>query len=333
LTFSDLNYTFIILLTTEKYPMYFIKKVIIIIVLLTLFGCKEAISLSDACLKFPEMCSKIKPEGMCKAKRNDAVISRFMLGSNKSSRQRFQLLIALEDYIKCAKELTFIEYIDPVKRSAEVNKLQGKTNSEKDNVKLEKYALSLRKRASDKLLSYNYASDLLSLMVEEFNNPTDYYMMYWYWSRNKDSNSIGKLVAADKKRLLKNHDLIYYVAQQYIKYDTDLALDALYRSLKSYPVSEYIPKATSTFKTIDPFNDNNKLHFSIFRSLSKIYFKRKDYNRSYVYAYLLTLNNDTTANTVLIKKHILPNNVNLKVLDNLAKNIHEDIQRGAFKSH
>ncbi len=313
--------------------MPYFKKLILLTLLLFITACNNEASLKDACLMFPEMCQKIKPDGMCKAKRNDVFMSRYSAVLSNSERQKFKLLIALEDYIDCAQRASYIEYIDPIEKARLRNIETGKVDSPKDIEKRKKYAESLLKRKTDRQESYYYAKETLEVLTKSFQNPSDPYMMYWYWSRNKDHKAIRKLITLDKERKLEQHDLIYYVAQEYIKRDPVKAQDALFRSLEKYPTDEYKAKVINRNNNKDFFDDKGLLHFSIFRSLSKMYYKNRNYHDALIYALLLVQNNDQTANIPMIKDVLLKNNPNydFSKAENTAQKIHEKLKKGTFK--
>lgn len=303
---------------------------LLILFLFILSGCKsDNIKLSQACESVGKVCQNLKVEGRCLSLRRDVIIGAFNLKEKYTEKNQYQHMLILEEYVDCAEKATWVEYRNLANIYAEKDAEYNHTPSEDELKKRKENIESQHKSKQDRIVSYEYSKKLLNDLDEASINNKDPYSLYWHWTRKGDKKAIAKLIELDKEGKINTYDMKYYLSQEYVKRDTDKAISYMLQSLSLYPKEHYQAKYAGKRKYNEPIvAEGNKYHFSIFRGLSSLYFKKKEYEKSYLFTRLLEMNNDDTANTQMIARYIKGKKTKL---DKKAEKIHELMKVGQFK--
>lgn len=301
-----------------------------------LFGCgnDNEISLAEVCNSSGELCEKIIPDSSCKSLRREVIIKTYLAREeqikNKKDQLEYELLVNLEDFVKCSEKVTFIEYdYNKFERQdKESNRTAPLTEKEINGRK--KFKESLREREKKREQNYIFANYMLRGLNQRTKDSENPYLLYWHWSRNGDQKAIRKLEYLYEKNKLNSYRMNFYMSQYYSKFDKEKSIDLFLKALENLPPEEYIDKQNS--KRYEGSTRDFSVHFSIFRSLVTHYYNEKDYENAYVFSKLLELKNDKTANILEIVKYFESQK---KEMINKAEDkvdlINEALEDGKFK--
>lgn len=301
-----------------------------------LFGCgdTEEISLAEVCDSSGELCEKLIPDSSCKSLRRDVIVKTYLVREEKiqSKKEQFEyeLLVNLEDFVKCSEKATFIEY-DYNKFERE-DKEQNRTTplTEKEIKDRKSFKESLKAREKTREQNYIFANYMLrglSQRTKDSNNP---YLLYWHWSRNGDEKAIKKLEYLNEQNKLNSYRMNFYMSQYYSKFDKEKSIDLFLKALEKLPPEEYTDKEDDK-KKHDSSTDGFSVHFAIFRGLVTHYYKEKDYEKSYIFAKLLEIKNDQTANSLEIVKYFETQQKDItEKMEDKVDLINEALEEGKF---
>lgn len=301
-----------------------------------LFGCSNdnEISLAEVCNSSGELCEKIIPDSSCKSLRREVIIKTYLAREeplkNKKDQLEYELLVNLEDFVKCSEKATFIEY--DYNKFERQDKESNRTTplTEKEINGRKKFKESLREREKKREQNYIFANYMLSGLNQRTKDSENPYLLYWHWSRNGDQKAIRKLEYLYEKNKLNSYRMNFYMSQYYSKFDKEKSIDLFLKALEKLPPEEYTDKQNS--KRYEGSTRDFSVHFSIFKSLVTYYYNEKDYENAYVFSKLLELKNDKTANILEIVKYFESQQ---KEMINKAEDkvdlINEALEEGKFK--
>lgn len=303
------------------------RSLLVLALLYSLQGCKDEIALSDACESITKSCEALMADSRCTSLRRDVLLNEYYIKKDGWQKTAFKQLNALELYVDCANKSTGIKYIDPYKK-------YHKKNMTADVVqRIRDYKERLINTEQDRLSTHFYAIEMLEQMIERSAISNDPHLLYWHWSRAGSKSAIEKLRIMDKNHKLEEFDLQYYMALDYSFYEPEMAISALLRSLELYPTEKYTRKNWLSKNNDFQNEDKGRLHFDIFRSLTTLYYSKKEFDKSYIFAKLLQINNDRSADTDLIVEQIAALEAyDLDKLENKADTIDDKIKSGTFTS-
>jgi hypothetical protein len=307
-------------------------RLIILFLILTLSGCEsDQVKLSKACETLDLVCNNLKVDSRCLSLRRDLVIGLYAIKQKPNNEKQYEQMLLNEKYIACAEKSTWIEYKDPTIRYAELDKASGKKPSDEVLILRNSHIKRQLEQTRDRIETFHYSKYLLSELDASSAKSQYPYFLYWHWSRNNNLESLEKLKIMDEQNKISQYDMHYRLSQYYIKRDKSKAISSLMKSLTLYPEELYVIKDGSKHNTV---SEEGNLHYSIFRSLSSIYFKNKDYEKSYVFAKLLEINNDKSPNIEMIIKYFKnESSSRIDFLNDKAENIHDLLNDGKFKSY
>lgn len=306
-------------------------KKLLLILAFAISGCESnEESLARACEQTNGLCEVLKPDPRCLSYRKTVVIGAADLNKNYSQRKQYYHMIDLERYVDCAERSTWISYKDLSEKYKQKDKSLNRVSTEDDLIKRNRHIDSQAKKKNDRLNSYVSGRKLLAKYSDESIGNTDPYSLYWHWTRNSDTEAIKKLIKIDREGGLNSYDMKYYLSQEFIKNDLDKTLVYLLDSLRLYPEEHYLvrKKSVKVFSS-DIIHDSKSFHYSIFKALSTIYFKKKDYDNAYVFSRLLDINEDDSVNFELFKMYM--DESKFSQLDKKAEHLHNLLKDGKFK--
>jgi hypothetical protein len=303
---------------------------------LTFYGCgldsKNELSLKEVCEASNGICEKIQVDSMCKNLRKNIIVLNYDLKQKPDPLTEYNLLNGLEKYLTCAKNASYIEYIDPNVKFSKQDKGRKKPLNDKEKKDRERYTNSIKKRESDRKGNYYYAKKMINDLNDKIEDSENPYLLYWQWSRLSNEKAIVKLLNMAEDNILNDSNILFYVSQEQIKYNQKLAKTSLLMAMENYPKENYIPKHGKIGKKPDVLTDGDSIHYEVFRTLITLYYKEKDYDSAYVFAKLLDINKDNSANIlqVIITLEKQENIIDISELNDKAEYIHDALLKGTF---
>lgn len=286
------------------------------------------IELEEVCELYEQPCKMLQADSRCRRERANALIGHYNYYQAPSPAKAYRQIIRLEQLLSCAELSQLIEYI-PVDQK--YPKPESTMTDEEIKAK-RRYAKSVQKRKNDKLQNFRYTKYMMGGLINSNRESNDPYMLYYFWSKGKDKEAFTKLEKLYNEGKITQHDIKYFLAQGFIKFDEEKALDLMYESLEAYPPALYTDK--TDFEAEEKGNlrisDKGRVHFAIFRSLTDMYYKKGEYDKSYIFACLLKLNNDMTANAEMILQKFDEKHFDVDKLEDIADEIDDMLDDGKF---
>lgn len=184
-----------------------------------LSGCSQGISISEICKDRPELCEKFTGGGHCNEERSDLIYKRYDEFRLPSDRNRYKLLVSLEDYTACIALASQIEHI------------------------------KLKEKKTERMIGYLAAIEETKRVSNLTRASDDPYLLFYHWSRNANQKAIEKFLEFEGTKTLENSTLQYFLATYYSKKDTDKTLELLKYSLELRQ-SEHEPLHTEVLHTL-----------------------------------------------------------------------------------
>ena len=286
------------------------------------------IELEEVCELYEQPCKMLQADSRCRRERANALIGHYNYYQAPSPAKAYRQIIRLEQLLSCAELSQLIEYI-PVDQK--YPKPESTMTDEEIKAK-RRYAKSVQKIKNDKLQNFRYTKYMMGGLINSNRESNDPYMLYYFWSKGKDKEAFTKLEKLYNEGKITQHDIKYFLAQGFIKFDEEKALDLMYESLEAYPPALYTDK--TDFEAEEKGNlrisDKGRVHFAIFRSLTDMYYKKGEYDKSYIFACLLKLNNDMTANAEMILQKFDEKHFDVDKLEDIADEIDDMLDDGKF---
>lgn len=319
------------------------KKIFAVTIAILLSGCGDngmdpvfnqpAVTLEQVCEANEELCTNIAADSMCKRSRHDALVGYHQFKLYPNSEAAYKELMLLEKYIECAGRAKLVEFV-PVEQKFETPIAEM---SEKELESRQRYADSIKKRKADKESSYYHAKKIKNKIEHDYAGSQNPYFLYYEWTRLSNQEARDTLVELYESGNLPDYELQYHVAHAIAKSDMDKATKMFLDILSIYPKEQYTDKTTTDAdKKGNLFaNDNGRIHFAIFRNLTTTYFQKGDYERAFVFATLLDLNEDLTADSEMIIDYMRNNSIfsgdRVDDLEYIADQIDDSLEEGSFK--
>lgn len=302
------------------------------LIVFILLGCNSnEVKLEDACNTVSDVCINLSVDNHCVTLRREVIIKTYLTRKKKTSQREYDQLIALERYVDCAEESTWIEFKD-LKRSLLIQKGEGAILTKDDLERIKKDRLRKRKEKNNRIVSFQFGRSLLKELNAKTNNSNFAGLLYWHWTRNASRPSLEKLMELDKKGLVNDSVIMFSLAQEYARYDMDKSITKMISSLAKYPKDKYVKQKSTGRGFVKENKDKNEnLHIQVLQSLSVLYFKQKDYKRSYLFTKILILNNNGNSNAKMITEYLKSDVGLVDRLDRIAVEMHNQLMQGKFK--
>lgn len=304
--------------------------------LLCLFSCdSNRVRLVDACDTLSAMCMNLSVDSRCFSLRRDVITQAYIVQKKYTVKGRYTQMITLEEYVDCTEQSTWIEFKNP-KDNIVPKIVDGKIITlTKDKLERIKEHIARQKRDKQKRIeTFSYAKSLLNELDELTRNKKEPYLLYWHWLRNGSLDAFAQLKKLDDINRIKDHELIYFLSQKYIRHDMNRGIAKMLSSLALYPEEDYIKKPRYKKGVKATIKRNEYLHVEIFKSLAAIYFKNKEYEKSYIFAKLMELNNDNAADHKMIVERFSNKSKHLvSGLNKRAEALHDKLKEGKFNKN
>lgn len=314
------------------------KYIGLLLVMFLLSGCdteKKEISLFEICNESGSLCEKLAVDSRCKALRRDVIINSYYARKEqdeaKKGGKEYNVLVSLEEFVNCSEKATFIEYnYNKFKKEDQLNN-RTKPLTEEEIQARKNFKDSLKERENTRRKNYIFANYMLRGMNQRTKESNDPFLLYWHWSRNGSEEAIKKLEEKVEKNEIKSYRMKFYLSQYYIKFDEEKSYELMMSSLENLPKEEYTNKETSK-KIHETKMEGMSIHFSILRQFTDYYYQKGDYVKSYIFAKLLKMKNDNTANVLdIIKYFENENKSSISYIENKVEEINEALEEGKFK--
>lgn len=309
--------------------MYHIKKTVLSILMITgLSACNSKISVSEACSSVSVMCKEIVDDSGCKRQRVSVILNEYDIRVKKDKSKIYQQMLALEDLEHCSYKRSLIQYV-----SAESRFPIERHESQERIDKREAFRKSISDRKRTKSENYRNTMKYSHYYNQEIEDSSLPQHLYWRYSRLNDKKALYTLVDKDKKGSVSGYDMMFFMSLLYSDIDPEKVEPSLLRALEQYPPNRYDTEGPVLEPAkYDPFKDDGgRLHYSIMRHLTQIYFKNKDYDRAYIFSNLLKINEDKSVDDFTIYSRIQGRGAqHLEKLDEITENVHEWLKEGNF---
>lgn len=299
--------------------------------LILLAGCdSNKVNLDEACESMGKMCINLSKDSRCSSLRRDVIVQAYKIKKEVTPKAKYNQLLSLEKYVECAEKSTWVEYKDPVSKML-LSKSSGEKISPEDLINLKKYQKRNKEAKERRNVSFYTSKKLLSDLNSSVENNKETHLLYWNWTRNGDESAMKKLIRLDDQGKVNDSLIIFSLAEELIRVNKNKGIAKMIRSLSKYPEDQYVKQSDgSGFDKLDSV-PNRKLHIQILQSLSSSYFRKKEYEKSYIFAKLLMLNGNNTADPDMILSRFDKKNIRLiDGLDDKADLIHKKLKNGEF---
>lgn len=177
-----------------------------------LTGCDSGPDLAKICKENPELCNEFIEDSWCKRERVNTIYANYDLQQTLKDKQRFDLLIAYEDYAACMDHASQIEHI----------KLKHKKTNRINN------AVTARQRIKE-----------ISIDTKNSEHPE---LLYFHWTRYLNEQALAKFLKMEGSAALETPQSQFNLATYYIKRDPEKTLDLLFHALELLKEGENINK-------------------------------------------------------------------------------------------
>ena len=260
-----------------------LKKILALTAATLIAGCDSGKSIREICEQESGFCSDLNTDSHCNTQRADVILLRYAESKNADDKTQYELLTAFHDYAKCVELAASIEHI----------KLKEKTTS---RVNGHLTALKEIKR--------------LSKATEYSQYP---HLLFYHWSVNGKESAIDTLITMDEKGELETSEFQYKLATYYTKFNTDLAIDKLYKALELNPSGE----------DASP---------EIYTALTNMFFQLNEYKLSYIWALVARESGVKNIDLAPLEYELTNSGKSLEQLASLADKTLDDIENGTFRS-
>ena len=197
------------------------KLLTLIFSLLLLSSCDNSKSLTTLCKENPQICQEFGQDSWCKRERNSVTLARIDLKTINKDPNKYNLLIAYEDYVQCMGLASQIQHI----------KLKEKTTMRKNNL--------------------FKAEAMLAELAAQTLDSSHPHLLYYHWSRELNKDSLAQFLKLEGSAALENSLSQFQLATHYAKKDKNKTLRLLFRALELHqPEEKLIPEVFQTLATI-----------------------------------------------------------------------------------
>lgn len=263
-----------------------IKNYSILPIILLLSACDNSIKLSELCKDNTEICKDFGNDSWCKSERRQISLERIYVKNKDLDIDKYNLLIAYEGYIKCMELASQIQHI----------KLKEKTTHRKNNL--------------------IKAKGYLSLLAEKNIDSKHPHLLFYYWSRESNSQALADFLKLEGSPELENSIAQFHLATYYIKRDNKKTMGLLYHALELHEPGTIL---------ID----------EILQTLATMHTKEKRYKHAYIWlrAYQLTQKkNNNNLTEISLNSFHKESGLERDFLDDIANDTLTKIKNGEFVS-
>lgn len=293
---------------------------------------QDVVSLEQACEAHSDFCSNYKTDSMCRNERKDFLEGYYYFRKNPKGKNAFSMLMLTRQYTDCAGKAKLIEYIPADKKYP----LPEEKMSPEDRQAKIDYQARISRLKADKESNYRNAMIFLKETEKMYSGYQTPHLLAYQWKFKSNAKARDALFELYEAGKINDIDMEFLVIGTFARFEPERGVKDLLSLLKKYPKNQYFPKEKvdedPTLKMA--YDDLGVLHFDIFRQLTGLYFEMQDFERSFIFALLLEMNNDVTANTQMIldymRKQSGSPNKKLRRLEGIAEDINNALEDGKF---
>jgi hypothetical protein len=175
-----------------------------------MLGCNKNTSFAQICENHQAACQEFHPDTWCKKERVNLVFAHAALADKPRDKEKFNTLMAYEDYEKCVSKAAEIDHI----------KFKEKKTKRIDNMLKARHKI---KMLSNETIDSNYPS-----------------LLYYHWTHHLNKRSLAAFLALEGEPIMENSTSQYELATYYAKRDINKTISLLYRALELNQVGETI---------------------------------------------------------------------------------------------
>jgi hypothetical protein len=308
-----------------------IMRIFTFLAMVLLSACdSNKVDLYDACKSMGNMCEKLSVDSRCSSLRSDVIVQAYKIQKGLVFNDKYNQLLSLEKYVECTEKSTWIEYKDR-ENNPVFQQRNGKQLTKEKIANLKEYQKRNKKEKEKRNISFQTSRKLFNDLNNSVINENTVHLLYWNWTRNHNENALKKLIKLDEEGKINDSLIIFSLAEESIRYDHNKGIAQMIKSLSKYPQDYYVEqKSRGGFDKLEKGPDR-KLHTQILQSLSSAYFRKKEYEKSFIFAKVLILNGNDTADQDMILRNFEKKNLRLvSALNNKAELIHKKLKKGEF---
>lgn len=194
---------------------------------LLLQACNSEQNITELCEENVAICAEFVADSWCKSERKKILLSYKSLNTQAIDFNKYNVLIALENYKECMSFAGKIEHI------------------------------KLKEKRSVRLQNTENAIKKITALSNETKNSDDPYILYYHWSRYLEKTALHKFIKLEGSQALESPELQFFLATYYTKIDDKKTLGLLYHALELYKEGDKInPELLKSLITI--FTDNEE---------------------------------------------------------------------------
>ncbi|MGL1957472.1 MAG: DUF2989 domain-containing protein [Colwellia sp.] len=178
------------------------KLIFVLILPFILLGCNQSATLAELCEQNTEICTEFGEDNWCKAERIKVALTRIQLKQTQKDLEKYNLLLAYENYIDCMGLAKQIQHI----------KLKEKTTLRTNN--------------------YLKAKNKMAILSEQTLTSEHPHLLYYHWSRESNKKALQKFLQLEGSPLVENSTAQFHLATYYTKRDTKKTLSLLFHALE-----------------------------------------------------------------------------------------------------
>lgn len=293
---------------------------------------QEIVTLDQACESHPDFCQNYTTDSMCRNERKDFLEGHYYFRNKPNGKNAFSMLMLTRQYAECAGKAKLIEFIPADQKYP----LPESQMSEEQRLQKADYQDRILRLKAGKESNYRNVMEFLRHTESLYSGYQTPHLLAYQWKFKSNRKARDTLVKLYEQGQINDIDMEYLVIGTFTRFEPERGIKDLLGLLKKYPKEHYFSKDKidddPTLKMA--YDDLGVLHFDIFRQLTRLYFEKQDYETSFVFALLLEMNNDVTANTQMILDYMREqssvSDKKLSLLEDIADNIHDALDEGAF---
>ena len=187
-----------------------LNRLIYLLICLFTLGCDNNASFAQICENYQQACQEFQQDTWCKKERVQLVFAHVAFANRQGDKEKFNTLMAYEDYEKCVTNVAGIDHI----------KFKEKKTKRIEN-----------------MLKARHKIELLSNETVDSNYPS---LLYYHWTHHLNKQSLATFLALEGDPIMDNPTSQYELATYYAKRDINKTISLLYRALELYQVGETI---------------------------------------------------------------------------------------------
>jgi hypothetical protein len=169
-----------------------------------LTACNQSLNINELCERDVKFCADFYADSWCKRERKQMLLQNSELIDSKDDQDRYELLIALENYSECMGLASKIEHI------------------------------KFKEKSTYRFKSLDSAKKHIQKLSNETANSSNPHLLHYHWSRYINKTSLNKFLALENSHQLETPELQFKLATYFIKTNIRKTLQLLFHALELY---------------------------------------------------------------------------------------------------